>query len=259
MEKWINNLKVWFGSYCDSFKKLTDHQKINFGIKKEHSLRVADFSVHLAKLLDFDLEEQKLVYFIGLFHDIGRFQQLVRFNTFHDAESIDHAEYSVKILRDEGILNTFGIKNEKIVFEAIHYHNKLKLSENLSDEELMFARLIRDADKIDILKVLTDYYSNKDAVPNHTLTWELPKGISVSEAASKEILDGKLVSKINVVSEIDVKIMQLSWVYDINYRPSFEFLANSGYLESIYNSLPENDLIFEIYRKIKTFMQNKML
>ncbi len=261
MEEWVKNLTVWFGTYCDSFDELTDKQKINFNIKKEHSLRVAGLSVQLAKKLDFDFEGQKLAYFIGLFHDIGRFRQLVEFNTFHDTKSVDHAAYSVQILKEEEILKMFGVESEKrnVVVSAIQNHNKLKLPEKLSEQELSFAKLIRDSDKMDILKVLTDYYSNRNVVPNHTLTWELPRGIAVSTAVLKEVLAGKLVSKMNVVSEIDVKIMQMSWVYDINFRPTFEYLLKHRFLEIIYESLPKNDLIIDVHRKVKVYSENKIL
>lgn len=256
MESWVKNLNKWFNSYCDSFAGLTDEQKRNFDIKRGHSIRVADFSVKLADKLDFSFEEQKLAYFIGLFHDIGRFRQLKEYNTFNDAKSVDHAEYSVDVINEEGLLEKFGIEDVDLVITAIQNHNKLKLPEKLPEQELKFARLIRDADKIDILKVLTVYYSKKNGVANHTLTWELPKGSTVSKAVSKEILDEKLVSKNNVVSEIDVKIMQMSWVYDFNYRPSIEHLLKNRFLESIYNTLPKNDLVIEIYRKVKVYSEN---
>jgi HD superfamily phosphohydrolase YqeK len=256
MESWVSNLNKWFDSYCDSFVGLTDDQNNNFNIKREHSKRVADFSVQLANKLDFSVEEQKLAYFIGLFHDVGRFRQLKEFNTFSDTKSVDHAEYSVDVLNEEGVLEMFKIESVDVVVTAIHNHNKLKLPEKISEQELKFAKLIRDADKIDILKVLTEYYSKRNGVANHTLMWELPKGSSVSKSVSKEILNEKLVSKENVVSEIDVKIMQMSWVYDINYRHSFEYLLKNRFLETIYNTLPKNDLIIEIYRKVKVYSEN---
>jgi hypothetical protein len=68
-----------------------------------------------------------------------------------------------------------------------------------------------------------------------------------------------MVSKKNVLSEMDIKIMQLSWVYDLNFRPTFEYLVKNRYLESVYNSLPKNDLVIEIYRKIKVFTENKIM
>ncbi len=256
MENWVKKLDKWFNSYCDSFKELTDEQKRNFDIKRDHSTRVAGFSVQLADNLEFSFEEQKLAYFIGLFHDVGRFRQLVEFNTFNDAKSVDHASYSVGILNEEGVFEKFEIEDVDLVVIAIQNHNKLKLPEKLTAQELKLARVIRDADKIDILKVLTEYYSTRNAVANHTLTWELPKGSSVSKAVAKEILDGKLVSKKNVVSEIDVKVMQMSWVYDLNYRYSFEHLLKNRFLETIYNTLPKNDLVIEIYRMVKVYSEN---
>jgi len=53
--------------------------------------------------------------------------------------------------------------------------------------------------------------------------------------------------------------MQMSWVFDLNYKPSFEFLSKSRYLEAIYSTLPKNDLIIEIYRKIKVYTENRIL
>ena len=256
MKDWVGNLNKWFNSYCDSFSGLTDNQKRNFEIKKDHSFRVAGFSVHLAEKLEFNAEELKLVYFIGVFHDIGRFKQLVEYDTFDDTKSVDHAEFSVQVLKDEEIIKRFGVENEDVILTAILHHNKLKLPTKLTEQELKFAKIIRDADKIDILKVLIDYYSDRNAVPNHTLTWDLPQGTSVSAAVAKQILNEKLVSKDKVVSEIDVKIMQMSWVYDLNYRPTFEYMLKNRFLESIYNTLPKNDLVIEIYRKVKVFSEN---
>lgn len=259
MEKWVNGLTSWYNSYYESFNGLTDEQKRNFEIKKNHSFRVAELSVQLAEKLKLESEEQKLAYFIGLFHDIGRFRQLVEFNTFHDAKSVDHAEYSVKILKEKDIFKEFGLENEEEVLTAILHHNKLKLPNDLSETEMRFAKLIRDADKLDIFKVLIDYYSNGNAPVNHTLTWELPKGNTVSSAVAKEVLAGKQVSKQNVVSVIDVKIMQMSWVYDLNFRPTFEYLLKNSFLERIYKTLPKNDLVIDIHRKVKVFSENKIL
>lgn len=258
MEEWDGVLVECFNGYFNSFKELAEDKKKNFDIKKEHSFRVAGLSKMLALNLNLEIEEIKIAYFIGLFHDIGRFRQLVEFNTFNDAVSVDHAEYSVEIIKEE-ILGKVGAVKEDLVLTAIKNHNKFKLPENLSQQELQFSKLIRDADKLDILKVLTEYYSNRNSVPNHTLTWELPKGVSVSKNVVKEIMVGKLVSKANVVSEIDVKIMQMSWVYDLNFRPSFEYLLQNRFLETIYKTLPKNDLIIEIYRKVKMYVENKFM
>lgn len=259
MKEWVNISTGWFNKYIESFNDLNDSQQANFQIKKDHSFRVAELSIMLAEKLDLTEEQSQIAFLAGLFHDIGRFRQLFDFDTFHDAKSVDHADFGLKILQEELFFDKMDLVRKNFILLAIKNHNKFKIQDGLSEQELLFVKLIRDADKLDIYKVLLDYYSNRNAGTNHTLTWELPKGSVISPAVAKEILSGKLVSKTNVMSEIDVKIMQLSWVYDLNFRPSFEYLLRNRYLERIYNTLSKNDLVIEIYRKIKVYSENKIL
>lgn len=259
MKEWISISTTWFNNYYNSFKELTESQRLNFGIKKEHSLRVADIALFISDKLEWTDEERQIAFLVGLLHDIGRFRQIVEFDTFHDDKSVDHAENAVKILKEENLFEALNVGNKELVFAAILNHNKFKIQEGLTGQELLHAKLVRDADKMDIFRVLTEYYIKRTGTVNHTLTLELPKGTTVSPAVAKEVLAGKMVSKRNLASEMDVKIMQLSWVYDLNFRPTFEYLVKNRYLENVYNSLPKNDLVIEIYRKIKVFTENKIM
>lgn len=259
MVEWIKLSTDFFNEHINSFKDLTEEQIRNFTIKKEHSIRVGEVSMELTDALQLGNQDRKIAWLAGLFHDIGRFSQLINHNTFNDSKSLDHAELSVEILKKEELLQKIRCNEDDLIFTAIALHNKFELPKKLSEQQLLHARLLRDADKLDIFKVLTDYYSNRNSVPNHTLTWELPKGTEVSRAVKKEVLAEKLVMKKDVVSEIDVKIMQLSWVFDINFKPTFEYLLQNRFLEKIYNTLPKNDIIIDIYRKTKVFAENKLL
>lgn len=259
MEERFDTSVVLFDSFVKSFTGLTEEQKDNFSIKKEHSLRVAANSKKLAEILDLNEDDTEIAVKAAIFHDIGRFNQLVNFNTFDDSVSEDHAELAVQILKEQGFLNEMNSELQEVVFSAIRLHNKFELPKKLDGRELLHARILRDADKLDILKVLTDYYTDKNQKVNHTLTWDLPKANQVSPGAAKEVLGGKLVSKGEVKSEMDVKIMQLSWIYDINFKSSIEIIFQNRFLEKIYSSLPKNDTVIEIYRKIKVYAENKLL
>ena len=248
-----------FNDYVDSFSGLSEDQVKNLEIKREHSFRVAGLAEILAGKMELNETETYLAFFIGLFHDIGRFKQLEEYNTFNDAKSVDHADYAVEILKESNFLQDLDEEQSNLILLAISQHNKLGLPKKMSDKERLFAQLIRDADKLDILRVITDYYSNPKATPNHTLTWEMPKGVAVSPKVSKQILNGGLVSKETVSSDLDIKVMQLSWVYDLNYRPSFELMVEKRYLDKIYNSMPKNDTVIEIYRKVKVYIENKVI
>lgn len=259
MKEWIDIATEWFDNYYNSFLELSDNQQLNFRIKKEHSLRVAEIALYLSKKLEWTEEEQKTAFLIGLLHDIGRFKQLVEFDTFNDDKSVDHGDIAIDILKEKNPWELLKVENKELIYIAISNHNKFRIEDGITGQELLYAKLIRDADKMDIFKVLTEYYSKRNSFANHTLTWELQKGTVVSPAVAKEVLGGKLVTKKNVLSEIDIKIMQLSWVYDLNFRPSVEYLVTNRYLENIYNSLPKNDLVIEIYRKIKVFAENRIM
>lgn len=258
MENFIDTSVTLFTAYVDSFQNLNEKHIANFAIKKDHSLRVAKIAEWISLKLKLDEPDTSIAKLAALFHDIGRFLQLSEYNTFDDSKSVDHAEYSVEILKQEGFLQKLGCDSEDLVFSAVSAHNKFKIPEKLNEKELLHAKILRDADKLDIFRVLTDYYSQCNVQPNHTLTWELPKGNNISENVERDVLAGKVVHKKDVVSEIDVKIMQLSWIYDLNFKCTVEYALRQRFFEKIYNSLPKNDKIIDIYRKIKVFSENKI-
>jgi len=259
MKDWYQSVVNDFESYVNLFSGLNPEQQRNFSIKKEHTLRVAGNARQLAGLLNLTPEEEQIAIIAAVFHDIGRFKQIAEFSTLDDSVSMDHAELAVEILKEKQFLEFLSNEMREQVLSTILLHNKYELHRNLAAEELFQAQLLRDADKLDILKVLVEYYTTRNQPVNHMLTWELPKSSTVSPGVVKEIMAGKLVSKKEVKNETDVKIMQLSWIYDINFKPTVELILRRRYLENIYNSLPKNDQIFEIYRKVKVFAENRMM
>ncbi|SHE71569.1 HDIG domain-containing protein [Mariniphaga anaerophila] len=255
----VNQAQSDFSAYYSSFSELTEQQRKNFEIKYEHSLRVAQLCQSIAEELGWEEDSQNIAYITGLFHDIGRFKQLVEFGSFNDTQSVDHAQYSVEVLQEKGFLNSFSEEQQAGILDAILYHNKRELPGSLAGNALDYAKLLRDADKLDILKVITDYYGNPKAEPNHTLTWDLPRGSVVSPAVAKQIIAGKLVDKELVESELDIKIMQLSWVFDLNFKPSFKILMGKRFPEKIYATLSKNDTVIQIYRTVKVYSENKVV
>ena len=126
-------------------------------IKIAHIERVAENSKRIAENLNLSQEDIELAELIGLLHDIGRFEQVRLYHTFVDKDSINHGEYGAKILFEDGLIRKF-IKDDsydEIIKKAILNHNKPKIEEGLSKRELMHAKIIRDADKLDIYYVLT--------------------------------------------------------------------------------------------------------
>ncbi len=129
--------------------------------KIEHTFRVAQLSEQYAKAIGQSGQDTDFAWLLGLLHDIGRFEQARRYGTFIDARSIDHAELSGDLLFREGLIDRFPAEglpeNWKSMAEtAVRLHNKLSLPDTLDERTGGFARLLRDADKTDIFRVIAD-------------------------------------------------------------------------------------------------------
>ena len=147
--------KETFLRYAEDY----DTRNILISHKIEHTLRVAMLTERYAKALGMDAEDAALAWFLGLLHDIGRFEQVRRYGTFVDSQSVDHAELSGDILFRDGLLERFpeeGLPEDwkEIAELSIRQHNKLRLPEGLDERTLRFAELLRDADKTDIFRVI---------------------------------------------------------------------------------------------------------
>jgi hypothetical protein len=48
----------------------------------------------------------------------------------------------------------------------------------------------------------------------------------------------------------DFKLLQMAWIYDVNFPPTFRMIAERGYLETIRNTLPASERIDRIYARL---------
>lgn len=149
----IENVKKEFKNYVSQFNPNEGRIKL----KIDHIQRVAEISKKIAINLKLNDEQIKLAEVIGIFHDIGRFKQVEMYNTFSDKDSINHGELGVKVLYEDNLIQKFKIdeKYNRIIKCAILNHNRAKIEDNLTDEELLFSKIIRDADKLDIYYNMT--------------------------------------------------------------------------------------------------------
>lgn len=157
------------------YTKEFDLEDENIKLKHFHSLRVMKLSEEISKDLGLDEEKIKLATLIGLLHDIGRFGQYKQFNRFNDIYSFDHGDYGVKILFEEGLIRKFIKidKYDKIIEKAIGNHNKFEIEKGLSKTENLFSKIIRDADKLDIIFEATEiFWNNQEDKINQSIISE---------------------------------------------------------------------------------------
>ena len=77
-------------------------------LKIDHTYRVAGLCQSIAKSLNLSEADVDIAWLLGMLHDIGRFEQIRRFGTFSDADSVDHAEFGADLLFKEGLIRKFA-------------------------------------------------------------------------------------------------------------------------------------------------------
>ena len=218
----------------DTFKKYTDNydtsdEKIK--LKVDHTYRVAALSERIAISLGLDKADTDLAWLIGMLHDIGRFEQVRKYNTFIDKISINHGEYGVKILFEDNLIEKFNVdeKYYKIIKTAILNHNRSKIEENLTVQELLHSKIIRDADKLDCFYVLlTDdikntYGCSAEDMQNETFSNEI-----IREFKEDHMIDYKKRATYG-----DIWISHMAYVFDFYYKSSYIVIKEKDYLNKL--------------------------
>lgn len=219
------------------FKEYTDRYDINdpkIRLKVEHTYRVADFSERIARsiadeymLNDKDIE---LAWTIGMLHDIGRFEQVRRYGTFWDADSVNHAEFGADIIFGNEI-NGFKVELDepRTVEAAIRNHNRLRISDEVTDREMVFCKIIRDADKIDILRVNVEF--TVEEIYNVSEDELLNSRISDDVFASA--LEGHAVDRALRKTPMDAVVGHASMMQELYFDESRKMVKEQGYFKQL--------------------------
>jgi len=227
-----NEFKKYIKQYDIEDKKI----KLKIG----HMERVSNNSKKLAKSLNLEEEDIKLAQLIGLLHDIGRFEQAKRYNTFVDKDSINHGELGVKILFESNLIRKFieDTNYDKIIEKSILNHNKSMNDieeKDLSKRELLHTKIIRDADKTDIIYILT--FDDKKAI------WEkedLSNDI-ISDEIYREFIECKKINYKERKTSADILVSHFAYVYDFNFIQGLENIKENNYLEKLYSRFKFKD------------------
>ena len=237
----LNYLYQWLEKYIHTY--YTDDKFImeRVLLKEEHSKRVADTTVKLAQYTKLTARQQTLAEVIGLFHDLARFRQVTEYRTFVDAESFDHGNVGAVMLAETGLLQEFSPAEQKTIAFAIIAHNKMLIAPTSPENEL-FAKIIRDADKLDIFRVLPPIQANHDYSP----------------LMIEKLKIGGVLSYTDVKTPADKRLIRLSWFYDINFDWTLSQLVEEGHLKRQLAALPDNEDCSVIKATIKDYITKRL-
>lgn len=244
---------------CRAFKLYTDKydasdEKIK--LKIDHTYRVADFSEQIANSIGLDAYDTALAWTIGMLHDIGRFEQVRRYGTFMDAESVDHANFGADLLFKDQLIDFFFPEEDKLKPEfalielAIRQHNRYRVEDGISERELLFCNIIRDADKIDIFRVNVE--TPIEAIYN--VSTEELKSAPVAEAVMQSFFEEHCILRSLRQSAVDNIVGHISLVYELNFPISLSMVKEQGYIEKLMSFSSNNPLTQSQFEQIRNKM-----
>jgi len=240
------SLSKWFEAYVHQFAGQDGKLPPMLKLKLDHSARVADNAAGIGEDLAFDQEDTRSARILGLFHDIGRFTQFADHQTFRDELSFNHGHRGAKIVEKCAALSSCSAPDRGKIIAGIRHHNRANLPTGLEPDALQFVKLARDADKLDIFFILYNSWKNGDLLHNPDIALMVKLDGPINPLALDEIKRKQTVSVANVKSLADFFLLQLSWVYDLNFRPSYQRLIQRSVIEQIAETLPSTTEIKEL-------------
>ena len=157
-------------------------------------------------------EEIKLAGLIGILHDVARFEQWKKFKNFSDKTTgFDHGDEAAKMLENKEFLRRFvdDDKDDDLIIKAVRNHNKYKIEEGLNEREFLHAKIIRDADKLDIFM---------ESVEKMYLTPEMiiaTENSYVSESYYSQFMKEIQIKRVPEQTALDMIISYVAFIYDI--------------------------------------------
>lgn len=236
----LDKFKNWFSEHTSSFQSSDDTDRKNFLVKIHHTRHVCENARAIADSLQTSLNDQLLAETSALFHDVGRFTQYAQYRTFKDSISENHGRLGAKVLLQEEVLCNLSERERELIVDTVKFHCALSLPKTKDPDTIFFIRLIRDADKLDIWRVFVDYFRAGKHERTSAIGQELPDTEGYSEGVLSCIYEKRMALLSQLKTLNDFKLMQLSWVFDINFNISLKLLQERGHINDIAATLPES-------------------
>lgn len=251
-------LEQKFSDYADSYIQKSSHPEPLI-LKKEHTMRVCQEIEELTKSIpkgsgkiitigdqqatpithQFFLNSESIMVArtVALFHDIGRFRQFETYKTFIDHKSANHAGLSIIEIEAHDMLQICSNREKILIKGAVAVHNAAQVPQIEDIEMLLFMKLLRDADKLDIWRVVINNYTSPDPQNQEAVNLGLQDHGSCSAEALEAILNHTYVNIHSIRELNDLKLMQISWVFDLNFPQSVKLVDERGYIDLLTGTL----------------------
>jgi HD superfamily phosphohydrolase YqeK len=221
----LEELTRLYDAYVDTFRGADGKLPAMMELKRVHTAKVVENARLIADGERFSPAEREAALAAALLHDTGRYEQLRRYDTFRDSDSVDHAVFSHDIVRDK------GWTDDPVVLNAVLWHNRRDLPREMDPLTAVVAHTVRDADKLDIFRVLEDQLAHTDWKADSRAFWNLAISAPPNPVVVACIERGEPVDYQNIRSLADFVLIQVGWMISgLHFATSRRLCAERGHL-----------------------------
>lgn len=228
-------------------------------LKVRHTYRVALLCERIARNLRLSAEDVDVAWLCGLLHDLGRFEQVKRYHSFNDANTINHAQLSASLLFDEDDIGARPLIRkfieddayDALIRTAIEHHSDFALPDGLDEQTLLLCHILRDADKIDILRVNV---IEPDEVIYRFSESEMSNS-PVSEQTLRGFYEHRTLMRDERTYPADFVIGHICFVYGLVFPESLALVAQQGYLKKMLKRSFENEQTAQAFREMRDHLK----
>lgn len=152
---------------------------------------------------------------VCLLHDIARFEQALLGSFSDEKTGFNHAVKGGEMIETHEFddFAKLGIDKEKVVL-SVKNHSKYKYS-----GEEAYAKLIRDADKLALLRAMPEILASRIK--------DYDEG-QVSEVVLKAYKEGRIVHHKDIKYRVDLFVSWLAWEFDLNFTETKRLFVADG-------------------------------
>lgn len=206
-------------------------KKVNH--KLNHTFHVIENSKYLCDKLNLDDETKEIAMIIALLHDIARFNQAKELKSFReDINNYDHATLGVKLLFEKNLIRNFIQldKYDEVIKIAIANHSKYEVDfDNMNDEQILYSKIIRDADKLDSFRAKYE----EDVYTMANITKDEIENSMVSDNIYNDFMNEKTILSKDRKTPIDIWISYIAFIFGLYYKESLEYVNRLNYVNKL--------------------------
>lgn len=234
----ISSHLAWFTTYAAARMAQEQGDASPMNLKLKHSLEVLENARHTVEGEAFDPQTARACLLAALYHDVGRFEQYLRYHTFRDKESCNHGQMGVRILKSERRLADESPEMRKLVMAAVGMHNRFALPVGTPEKTALVTNVVRDADKLDILRVMDEHLSGPGPY-NPTVVLQQPDDPTIASTAIMDAVRERRVAAYADLSCVnDFRLLLGTWFFDLHFASSRRKFLQDGHAQSLLRHMP---------------------